>query len=99
MREIDVSLITDAVARLAENINYELSDDVRCAIFRAAENETSDTAKSVFDMMIRNLDTAKEKRIPVCQDTGMAIIFLDVGQEVALVGGCVSDAVNPPSNW
>lgn len=94
MREIDVSLIADAVARLAEDINYELSDDVKGALCLAAERETSETAKNVLGMMKQNLEVAREKRVPICQDTGMAVVFLEVGQEVAIVGGYVEDAVN-----
>ncbi|MBR6917633.1 MAG: fumarate hydratase [Clostridia bacterium] len=94
MRELDVSKIADAVARLAEDINYELSDDVERALCLAAGRETSETAKDVLGIILRNLDAAKENRVPICQDTGMAIVFLDVGQEVSLVGGYVVDAVN-----
>ncbi len=94
MREFDVSKIAGAVAEMCERINHELSDDVSSALRRAAERETSETGRSVLSMLEENLDVAKEKRIPICQDTGMAVVFLEIGQEVSLVGGYVEDAVN-----
>ena len=94
MREIDVSKIADAVAVLCEKINHELSDDVVSAIRAASDKETSATGQKVLSMLEENLKIAREKRIPICQDTGMAVVFLEIGQEVSLVGGYVEDAVN-----
>ena len=94
MREFEVSKITDAVAELCELINHELSDDMVTALEKAAETETSQTGKSVLSMLKENLEVAKDKRIPICQDTGMAVVFLEIGQDVALTGGYVEDAVN-----
>ncbi len=94
MREFEVSKITDAVAELCVRINHELSDDMKSALCRAAGAETSATGKSVLSMLMENLDVAKEKMIPICQDTGMAVVFLEIGQDVCLTGGYVEDAVN-----
>ena len=94
MREFEVSKIADAVAVLCEKINHELSGDMAEALCSASERETSATGKKVLSMLEENLKIAREKRIPVCQDTGMAVVFLEIGQEVSLVGGYVEDAVN-----
>ena len=94
MREFDVSKIADAVAELSEKINHELSEDMVSALEKAAKAETSQTGKSILSMLEENLKIAREKRIPICQDTGMAVVFLEIGQDVSLVGGYVEDAVN-----
>ena len=94
MREFEVSKITDAVASLCEKINHELSDDMVAALGKASEAETSQTGRSVLSMLEENLRIAREKRIPICQDTGMAVVFLEIGQDVALRGKYIEDAVN-----
>ncbi|MBQ7669732.1 MAG: fumarate hydratase [Clostridia bacterium] len=94
MREIEVSRISDTVCDLLIKINHELSPDMENAIVRASDLETSGTGKSVLSILKENLSVAKEKMIPICQDTGMAVVFLEVGQGAALVGGYVEDAVN-----
>ena len=94
MRIFDVKKITDAVKELCIGVNYGLSDDVKSALCSAAERETSETGRSVLSMLEENLDVAAEKKIPICQDTGMAVVFLEIGQEVSLTGGYLEDAVN-----
>lgn len=94
MRELEVSKIADAVAKLCVSINHELSEDMARALCEAAKRETSKTGKSVLSMLEENLAVAKEKMIPICQDTGMAVVFLEVGQDVRLTGGYIEDAVN-----
>ena len=94
MREINVDLITDAVARMCVEVNHKLSCDMERALKDAAERETSGVGREVFSMIEKNLAVAEEKRVPICQDTGMAVVFLDIGQEVSLTGGYVEDAVN-----
>ncbi len=94
MRELDVGQIADAVASLCIGINHELSPDMKRAIAGAAERETSETGRSVLSMLSENLAVAKETMIPICQDTGMAVVFIDIGQEVHIVGGYIEDAVN-----
>ncbi len=94
MRDIDVSLITQAVSEMCIAINHELSEDMKCAYNSAYENETSPLGKQILGQLLENTQIAKEKMIPICQDTGMAVVFLEVGQEVHLTGGAVEDAVN-----
>lgn len=94
MREIDTSEVRDAVAGLCIKINHELSPDMVCALCDAYERETSSAGKSVLGMLKENLDVASNKMIPICQDTGMAVIFLEIGQEVALTGEYIETAVN-----
>jgi fumarate hydratase subunit alpha len=94
MREIDVSLVTGALCDAAIKINHELSCDMVTALSEARDREGSQTGQSVLSMLEENLIVAKEKMIPICQDTGMAVVFIDIGQDVHFVGGGLSDAVN-----
>ncbi len=94
MREIDVGKITDAVERLCIEANTHLPSDVKCAIENCRECETWDTAKGVLDKIIENYEIADEQDVPVCQDTGMACVFLEIGQDVHLVGGSLREAVD-----
>ena len=94
IRELDVSVLTDAVAAACEEINYRLSDDMVAALQAAKAAEQSPLGREVLGMIGDNLTAAREDRVPICQDTGMAVIFLQVGQEVHFVGGAVRDAVN-----
>ncbi|MBO4835990.1 MAG: fumarate hydratase [Lachnospiraceae bacterium] len=94
MREIDVNLITRTVRDLCIKANYELSSDMEQALKNAASCEESELGKSIFSMLEENLKIAKEDQIPICQDTGMAVVFLSIGQEVQLVGGSLAEAVN-----
>ncbi len=94
VREIDVSAVADAVAEAFVSVNYELSSDMREALARASETETSETGRRVLSMLDENMKIAKEEYIPICQDTGMAVVFLDVGQDVHFTGGSLTDAVN-----
>lgn len=94
MREISVAKITDAVERMCIKVCHELSDDMKECLNRAYDDETSDIGKKILGQLKENLDIAKEEMIPICQDTGMAVIFLKVGQDVHFTGGDISDAVN-----
>ncbi len=94
MREIDVKLITDAVSAACISANKILPEDLVSLIENGAKIETEDVPKSIMCSLCDNLCAAKELDIPVCQDTGMAVIFAKVGQEVHFVGGSFSDAVN-----
>ncbi len=94
MREIPVETITDAVEQMCIKVCHELSDDMKDCLYRAYENETSDIGKKILGQLKENLDIAKDEMIPICQDTGMAVIFLRVGQDVHLSGGNITDAVN-----
>ena len=94
MREINVDIITDAVKNLCINSNYFLSDDIKSALIKSKEEETWDLAKDVLDKIIINSDIAKREQMPMCQDTGMACVFVEVGQDVHIVGGLLEDAIN-----
>lgn len=94
MREINVSEITEIVARLCIEANLFLPKSLEECIKRCRNIETNKTAVSVFEDMEENLKAAADERIPICQDTGMAVIFLEIGQDVHFVGGSLEQAVN-----
>ena len=94
MREIDCSKITEAVKGLCLAANTVLGADVENAIRTAEKEETSPLGKKVLGQLTANLDIAKNELIPICQDTGMAILFVKVGQEVHITGGNLTDAIN-----
>lgn len=94
MREIDVSLVTNAIRDLCIEANYGLSSDMEKALADASANEESELGRSIFSMLEENLKIAKEDQIPICQDTGMAVVFLTVGQDVHFTGGSLKEAVN-----
>lgn len=94
MREIEASLITSAVKRLFIKANHHLPADVKNALQHAKENETSDTARDVLEILLKNAEIATENEFPLCQDTGMAFVFAQIGQDVHICGGLFNDAVN-----
>ncbi|MCH5317075.1 MAG: fumarate hydratase [Eubacterium sp.] len=94
MREINVSLITQTVKELVIKANKILPDDLVSCISCSKESENNDTARSILGDLEANIDAAKELDIPVCQDTGMAVIFAEIGQDVHIVGGSFEEAVN-----
>ena len=94
MREIHISKIISTVRDLCIESNYYLSRDVKEALYKAKENETWPLAENVLDQIILNSDIAKKEDMPICQDTGMACVFVEVGQEVHIVGGLLQDAIN-----
>ncbi len=94
MREIDVKTITETVAKLCINANRHLPQDVRCAIRKCRECEDGEIACGVLDNIIENFEIADKECVPICQDTGMACVFLEIGQDVHLTGDSLSDAVN-----
>ncbi|MGL5512318.1 MAG: fumarate hydratase [Sporomusa sp.] len=94
MRTIDVSHITDAVAKLAIDANYYLSDDIRAALETGQKLEESPLGKAILDQLVENSCIARDEKMPICQDTGMAVIFMEVGQDVHITGGSLTDAVN-----
>ena len=93
MRTIDVSEVTWLVRRLCMEANYYLPADLRQAFVRGQKAEQSPLGKEIFEEMLANCDLARRNDVPVCQDTGMAIVFAEVGQEVHLTGGAFEDAV------
>ncbi len=94
MREIDVSIIEKNVEELFISANAELPASLEDLIKNSKEKETNETAKNIFCDMCKNLDVARENEIPICQDTGMAVLFIEVGQDVHFVGGSLNDAIN-----
>lgn len=94
MREINVKEVTALIKEMCIEVNHELSPDMKAALENAAENETSELGKQILEQLKKNLQIAKEDMIPICQDTGMAVIFAEIGQDVHFVGGLLEDAVN-----
>ena len=94
MREINVNDIASNIKEMCIEANYFLEDDIKNSLFKAEKEETSEVGKSVLNQLHQNLDIAEGEMIPICQDTGMAVVFLDIGQDVHFVGGDLTDAVN-----
>lgn len=94
MREIDVKTIEEKTAELCIRANYHLGDDVRACIAGMEKEESWDVAREVLRSIGENIAIAEEGVFPLCQDTGMACVFLEIGQDVHLTGGLLEDAVN-----
>ncbi len=94
MRELDVREITKAVRDLCISTNVYLADDAKDALRRALETEESPLGKEILQVILDNHGIAEENAMPICQDTGVAVVFLEVGQDVHLTGGALEDAVN-----
>ena len=94
MREINIQEITDTVAELCIQANKILPENLEKKIESCAKEEKSPVGRAVFDDLIANLQAAREEDFPICQDTGMAVVFIELGQDVHLVGGTLRDAVN-----
>jgi fumarate hydratase subunit alpha len=94
IRELGVAAVTAAVKDLCITANYDLPVDVYDALKRAAEAEESPAGREVLAQLVENADIAAADRVPICQDTGFAVIFAEVGQDVHLVGASFDDAVN-----
>ena len=94
MREIEVNEIIDAVRELCIKANCVLNDDVYNALEAAKNTEKSPIGKEILCQLTDNADIAKNEYVPICQDTGMAIVFVELGQEVHIKGGLLTDAIN-----
>lgn len=94
MREIQAQQITDVVEKLCIEANQYLPEDVQGAIRRCRACEDWEIAQGVLDKIITNFEIAREENVPICQDTGMACVFLEIGQDVHIVGGDLSEAVD-----
>lgn len=94
MREIHVDTITAAIENLFIDANINLSQNVIDAIKGAITKEESAAGKEVLRELIKNAEIAKEERMPVCQDTGLAVTFIEIGQDVHITGGGLSDAIS-----
>lgn len=94
MREIQAQQITDVVERLCIEANEQLPEDIKNAIHRCRACEDWEIAQGVLDQIITNFEIAGEEKVPICQDTGMACVFLEIGQDVHITGGDLREAVD-----
>lgn len=94
MREITTGQITETLARLCQDAARNLPEDVVAALRRAESSEESPLAKQVLAEILENADLARRETLPLCQDTGTAVVFVEVGQDVHVVGGALVDAIN-----
>lgn len=94
MRVVNVSEITDVVEKLCIESNYYLPEDVRIALENALEVEESPLGKEILQDILKNQEIARTKNVPICQDTGLAVLFLELGQDVRLIGGALEEAIN-----
>ncbi len=94
MRIINLETIIKTVKEMCIEANYFLSDDMKDALNKAKEKEESPLGKQILGQLQENIQIAEEDMIPICQDTGMAVIFIDIGQEVHFEGGSLTDAIN-----
>jgi len=94
LRELDAKQITETVAQMCKEAAYYLPKDVYEALKRGRETEKSPVGQNVLDQIIRNAEIAREEDRPYCQDTGMTIVFLKVGQDLHITGGNLEDAIN-----
>lgn len=93
MRKIDALLIKETVKKLFLDCNYYIGEDIMCALRKAEEKETSPIAKDVLSQIIENDNISKEEKIPMCQDTGMAVLFVEYGDKVIVENGNFNDAI------
>lgn len=94
MREIDVKVISEKISELCIKANLYLPDGMKEKISSCIGCEKSQLCKEVLSDIVRNIDCAKQLEIPVCQDTGMAVIFIEIGQDVHFIGGSLEKAIN-----
>jgi fumarate hydratase subunit alpha len=94
IREIDVASIRETIARLLVEANYIIPSDVLDALKAAVESEPSPLGRQTLEQLVRNYEVAAAERVPVCQDSGLTVVMLEIGQDVHLVGGSVTEAVH-----
>lgn len=94
MREIQASMITDTIERLCIEANQVLPDDIKKSIQTCRSCEDGQIASGILDNIIENYEIAENEQVPICQDTGMACVFLEIGQDVHITGGDLSEAVD-----
>ena len=94
MRSVDVSIVTKNIKEMCIQANHFLSEDMDVAMKNAVETEEAPLGKQILTQLQENLKIAGEDMIPICQDTGMAVVFIEVGQEVHFEGGSLTDAIN-----
>lgn len=94
MRVINSDEIVNAVKRMCISANCHINDDIRRALLKSVETEKSDISRGVLKNLLKNADIADKKEVPICQDTGMAVFFIEIGNEVFIDGDTLTDAVN-----
>lgn len=94
MREFSVEKLTEHLKEMSMEANYVLSSDIKDSLLKHKETEESPIGRSILEDIITNYKLAEDKSVPMCQDTGMAVVFLEVGQDVHFVGGDVTEAIN-----
>lgn len=93
MRQVDCNILVDTVARLCMEANYFLGEDVLNAFKEGLEKEESPTGKDILNQLLRNAEIAKTEKVPICQDCGFAVVFLELGDDVCVKGN-ITDAIN-----
>jgi len=93
MRKIDYQMVVDAVAKLCMEGNYDLGQDVLEALQKGFETEASAPGKDILSQLIKNAEIAKSEQVPMCQDCGLAVVFVEMGQDVTLNKGYINDAI------
>ena len=94
MRVVQAELISKTVSELCKQACYVVTPDMRAAFEKARENESSPIGKDILGKVLQNADLAQKRVAPICQDTGMAVVFVDIGQDVHIEGGFLEDAIN-----
>ncbi len=94
MREVSTDEITKNIKEMCIEANYILSDEVKNKIINSAAVENSEIGKKILSQLEENMEIAEREQIPICQDTGMAVVFIKIGQEVHITGGSLEDAIN-----
>lgn len=94
MRILDVSIVTQNIKEMCIEANHFLSEDMKCAMNSAMETEEASLGKQILGQLQENLQIAGDDMIPICQDTGMAVIFMEIGQDVHFEGGSLDDAIH-----
>lgn len=94
MREVNCSDIIKNIREMCIEATHFLSEDMKCALKQAVSDEKSSLGKQVLESLEENLEIAEKDMIPICQDTGMAVLFVEIGQEVHIAGGSLEDSIN-----
>lgn len=94
MRSINTKDITELVEKLCIQANYVLTDDISLKFVKSVDTEKSPLGRSILNTLIENVHIAKNERSPICQDTGMTVVFVEMGQDVHIEGGFIEDAIN-----
>ncbi|MBA1335078.1 MAG: Fumarate hydratase [Firmicutes bacterium] len=94
MREVHVDTVTKTIEELCMDANYNLPEDVKEALEQAVQKEACPLGKEILQDIIKNAEIASRDRVPICQDTGFTVVFLELGQDVRIVGGDINEAIN-----